>query len=269
MTLTLKGLAMPAIGLGTYKLTGSDCRAAVSTALSLGYRHIDTASFYANEAEIGQGMADASVPREAIFLTTKIWRSDLSAARVRSSVEASLRDLGTDHVDLLLIHWGSGEVPLGETLGAMATLQGEGKVKHLGVSNFTVAMVDEALTHAEIACNQVEHHPYLGQEVLRRAMAARDIATVAYCPLARGRVLSDPVLTEIGRAHGKSGAQVTLRWFLQQAGVGALPKATCAAHIAHNFEVFDFELGDEEMSRIGALDRDGRLVSPPWAPRWD
>lgn len=269
MTLTNQGLSMPEIGLGTYKLTGPDCRTAVATALSMGYRHIDTASFYANEAEIGQGMKDASVPREDLFLTTKVWRSDLSAPRVRASVEQSLRDLGTDYVDLLLIHWANDDVPLSETLGAMSALQSEGKVKHLGVSNFTIAMVDDARQHAKIACNQVEHHPYLAQKTLRKAMATRDIATVAYCPLARGRVLQDPILNEIGAPYGKSGGQVTLRWFLQQSHVGALPKATSPEHIAHNLDIFDFELTPADMARIDGLDRNGRLVNTSWAPSWD
>lgn len=262
-------LRMPALGLGTYKQKGSLCRRAVCDALSMGYRHIDTARFYDNEVQVGAGMEDAGVARDEIFLATKVWRTELSAEALRRSVEGSLRDLKTDYVDLLMIHWPSPDVPLEATLDAMTALQREGKARHLGVSNFPVAHVERARRHATIVCNQVEYHPFLSQQTLLAAQRPHDIALVAYAPLARGRVWEDPVLQAIGRELGKTAGQVALRWFVQQALVGAVPKATSREHIAENFAVFDFELSERHMDMIAGVERGQRLVSPDFAPDWD
>ena len=251
----IKGERVPALGLGTYRLTGEACVGAVSLGLSVGYRHIDTAQMYGNEAEVGRGMEDSGVDREEIFLTTKVWPSDFAHERVISKTRESLKKLRTEHVDLLLMHWPGDGVPLGETLGAMRELQDEGAVRHVGVSNFSPSLVEEASEHAEVFCNQVEYHPYKPQNELLEQAKKMDYLLVAYRPIARGGVLEDRILQEIGRTRGKTSAQVALRWLVQQEKVAAIPKATSEEHLRGNLDVFNFELGDEEMGRISGLAR--------------
>jgi 2,5-diketo-D-gluconate reductase B len=237
----------------------------------MGYRHIDTAQMYGNEAEVGQGLADSDVPRDRVFLTTKVWMDRLHDGDLRASVEESLRKLGTGDVDLLLIHWPNPEVPLGESLRAMQDLQAEGKVKYTGVSNFPVELMREALERkgADIVCNQVEYHPFLSQQPVLDYARDHGLFVTAYCPLAKGRAVQDPTLTEIGRKHGKSPAQVALRWLVQQDKVAAIPKAAKPEHARANLEIFDFELDAEDRARIGRLDGRTRLINPSWAPQWD
>lgn len=268
---TVKGTAVPALGFGTWQLTGATCERAVATALELGYRHIDTAQAYGNEREVGRGIAQSGVKRDAIFLTTKIAPDNLAAKDVTRSLAASLDALGTDHVDLLLIHWPSATVKMGETLRAMSAAKAEGKIKHIGVSNFTVAHMREAIeTHgAEIFCNQIEYHALLAQRRVIDFSRAHGIMVTAYCPLARGRIADQPALTVIAKRHGKSVAQIALRWLIQQDGVAAIPKSSKREHIAANFALFDFTLSDAEMAEIGGLRGDTRVVSPAFAPRWD
>lgn len=260
---------VPALGYGTFQIQGDACRQGVRQALELGYRHIDTAQMYENETEVGKGIADSGVPRDEIFLTTKLWWENLRSKDVAETARASLRKLDTDHVDLLLIHWPNDDVPLSETLGAMKRLREEGLVRHLGVSNFPPSLLQKALDEAPIFCNQVEYHPFLGQGKLLEMARENDLMLTAYSPLARGQVPENDVLNEIGRAHGKSPAQVTLRWFLQQDHVAAIPKASSAEHRQQNFDVFDFELSDGEMERISSLDRGERLIDPDFGPDWE
>ncbi len=268
-TLTVQGVEVPKLGLGTWQITGRACRKAVCDALELGYRHIDTARAYGNEAEVGAGLRRSGIDRADVFVTTKLWYTRLRAAEVRSQVEGSLRELATDYVDLLLVHWPNPAVPLGETLAAMARLREEGRARHLGVSNFPVRLVREALEHAPILCDQVEYHPYLGQPALLSLARERDLMLTAYSPLARGRLLREPVLQEIGAAHGKTPGQVVLRWLLDQPRVTAVPKAASQEHRAANLEVFDFELSDAERGRIAGLERGLRTAQPSWAPDWE
>jgi 2,5-diketo-D-gluconate reductase B len=270
--LEIKAARVPALGLGTWQLSGRGCNEAVRHALDLGYRHIDTAQIYGHETEVGWAVRDSGLARDQIFLTTKLAPGNHAAAAVKRSTEESLRRLATDHVDLLLIHWPTGEVPLGETLGALAALRQAGKARHIGVSNFTVALLEEAIdTHgADLLCNQVEYHPYLSQRAVLAALRRHGMMLTAYSPLARGRVQRDPVLTRIGATYGKSPAQVALRWLLDQEGVVAIPKAASRAHLAANLAVFDFALSASDRAQIDAL-RDGyRVVDPAgWAPDWD
>jgi 2,5-diketo-D-gluconate reductase B len=252
---TIKGEKVPSLGLGTYRLTGNACVRAVGLALSMGYRHLDTAQMYGNEAEVGRGIGDAGVDREEIFLTTKIWPSDFARDRVIRKTRESLKKLRTGYVDLLLMHWPGDSVPLAETLGAMRELQEEGGVLHIGVSNFSPSLVDEAAVHAEIFCNQVQYHPYRSQGALLGQAQEMDYLLTAYTPLSRGGVQRDTTLREIGATHDKTATQVTLRWLLQQEKVCAIPKATGEEHLKENFDVFDFELSDEEMGRISSLSR--------------
>jgi 2,5-diketo-D-gluconate reductase B len=250
---TIKGEKVPSLGLGTYRLTGEACVRSVARALSMGYRHVDTAQMYGNEAEVGRGIEDAGVGREEIFLTTKVWPSDFAHDRVIRKTRESLKKLRTDYVDLLLMHWPGDGVPLGETLGAMRELQEEGSVLHVGVSNFSPSLVEDAAEHAEIFCNQVQYHPYRSQDALLEQAQDMDYLLTAYTPLSRGGLGRDTILREIGVAHNKTTAQVALCWLLQQEKVSAIPKATSEEHLGENLDVFDFELSNEEMDRISSL----------------
>ena len=252
---TIKGEKVPALGLGTWRLSGEECRRTVERALALGYRHIDTAQMYRNEDEVGKGMHSSGVNREEVFLTTKVWPSDFSYKRIIETTRESLKRLRTVRVDLLLMHWPSEGVPLEETLSAMRELQEEGSVRHIGVSNFPPSMVEDATRHAEIFCNQVEYHPYQAQDDLLEQAKEMDYLLTAYRPLFKGTILNDETLQEIAEAHGKTPAQVALRWLIQQEKVAAIPKATSEDHLKSNLDVFDFELSEEEMERIFGLSR--------------
>jgi diketogulonate reductase-like aldo/keto reductase len=251
----IKGEKVPALGLGTWRLSGQKCVEAVERALALGYRHIDTAQMYANEGEVGRGMHNSGVDHGEIFLVTKVRTSRFSHDDVISSTRESLKKLQTEYVDLLLMHWPNPSVPLEETLGAMRKLQEEGSVKHVGVSNFPPSMVEEATWHADIFCNQVEYHPYRAQEELLKQAKEMDYLLTAYSPVAGGAAVDDATLREIGKTHGKTAAQVALRWLIQQGKVAAIPKAASEDHLESNFDIFDFELSGDEMERIFALRR--------------
>jgi 2,5-diketo-D-gluconate reductase B len=250
---TIKGQEVPSLGLGTWRLSGQECVRAVERALALGYRHIDTAQMYANEGEVGRGIHNSGVNREEIFLVTKIRTSSFCHDDVIGSTRESLEKFSTEYVDLLLMHSPNPSVPLRETLGAMTELQEEGSVKHVGVSNFPPSMVEEAAEHATVFCNQVEYHPYRAQDELLEQARGMDYLLTAYSPVAKGRVSRDVTLEEIGEAYGKTPAQVALRWLIQQVKVAAIPKAASEDHLRSNFDIFDFELSDEEMERIFAL----------------
>ncbi len=251
----IKGEKVPSLGLGTWRLSGEECIKAVERALTLGYRHIDTAQMYANEGEVGRGIRNSGVDRGEVFLVTKVRTSNFSYDDVIRSTRESLKKLQTEYVDLLLMHWPNPSVPLEETLGAMRELQEEGSVKHVGVSNFAPSMVEEASGYATVFCNQVEYHPYRAQDELLKQAKEMDYLLTAYSPVAKGRVASDATLGEIGEAHGKTPTQVALRWLVQQEKVVAIPKAASENHLESNLDIFDFELSDEEMERIFALQR--------------
>ncbi|MGB9954274.1 aldo/keto reductase [Haloarcula marismortui] len=250
----VQGTSVPALGLGTWQLTGQSCRETVETALEMGYRHIDTAQAYGNERQVGLGIEAAAVDREDVFLTTKLDGSNRDERSVRRSTRESLNKLGTDYLDLLLIHWPNTPwmAPLSETLGAMNDLVEEGLVRHIGVSNFSPSLLDEArdISTAPILTDQVQYHPYWDQRKLLDYCRIHDVLLTAYSPLARGGVLDDPALVQIGNRYGKSPAQVALRWLLQQDGVAAIPKASSRDHLEANLAVFDFELTDAERERI-------------------
>lgn len=260
---------MPALGLGTWELDGRDCVEAVADALDLGYRHVDTARAYGNEAEVGQGIAQSGVARDDVWVTTKLWREGLRAPEVRAQLEASLRELRTDYVDLLLVHWPNEDVPLAETLGAMAELRDDGSARHIGVSNFPSALLREAAGLERIAADQVEYHAYLGQDAVLEACREHGVTPIAYSPFAHGRLLRDPVLAEIAQARGATPAQVALRWLLDQPGVAAVPKAASHENRAANLGALELRLTDEDRARIDALPKDRRVIDPAWAPVWD
>lgn len=267
----IPGGRVPALGFGTWQIEGDAARDAVMHALEIGYRHLDTAQIYGNEHEVGQGLRAAGVDREAVFLTTKVAHDRLHYRDVLRSADESLRRLDTDYVDLLLIHWPNEEVELQETLDAMQEVQHRQKAKHLGVSNFPPALLREALEIAPgLICDQVEYHPYLDQSKLLDVIRERALFLTAYSPLARGEVFDDDTIREVAETHGKSPAQVVLRWHLQQERVATIPKASSPEHRAANFDVFDFALSEDEMARLhGLAHEDGRILDPAWGPDWE
>lgn len=262
-------IKMPALGFGTVRLHGEQCRAAIVDALAIGYRSIDTARRYGNEIEVGDGIARSSVPREKIFLTTKLDFTNYTRDGVAHGIRESLKRLSTDYVDLLLMHWPSDEVPMEETLGAMQEQHRAGLVRSIGVSNFTPTLLREAAQTARIAVNQVEYHPYLSQRLLLATHAELDLILTAYCPIARGDILHDPVLAEIGRDKGKTVTQVALRWLMQQERVTTIVRSSDPGRRRVNAQIFDFSLSDGEMARIHGLARGRRIIDPPFAPDWE
>ena len=270
-TIETQGIALPKLGLGTYRLQGEACRAAVESALDLGYRHIDTAEMYGNEEAVGAALAASAIPRAEIHVTTKCWHDNLAPDALRRAFDASLKKLRLDAVDLYLIHWPSRGMNLAATLEAMLKLKDEGRVRAIGVANFTVALLRQAVETigAPIACNQVEYHVLLGQTKLLGAMRARNIPLVAYCPLAQGRLAQHPALDAIAKKHGAEPAQVALKWLLDQDGVCAIPKASRRQSQQANLGALKLTLDDADRAAIAALPKTERYVSPGFAPDWD
>jgi diketogulonate reductase-like aldo/keto reductase len=249
------GVEMPIPGVGTFQLSGEACESAVETALEYGYRHVDTAEYYDNERAVGAAIRRSSVDRDDVFLTTKVWRSNLRRADLIEAAEASCDRLGTDYVDLLLVHWPHPRIPIEETLAAMEELVERGVTRHIGVSNFTESQLSEAQSVATvpIVTNQVLYHPYIDQRSLREHCEKTDTILTAYSPLAKGSVLGDETLERIGTRYGKTPAQVALRWLVQQPGVAPIPRSSSPEHIAQNVDIFDFSLTDAEMREIHGL----------------
>ena len=271
-TLPAHGAAIPAIGFGTSGM--GDIRAEhIAAALRCGYRHIDTARKYGTERAVGEGMRASGVPRAEIFLCTKVSHENLHARDFARSVDDSLKALGVDYVDLLLVHWPEKNTPLAETMAALAKAKRAGLTRHIGVSNFTLAMLEEAvhLCPEPLVTNQIEYHAYLPQDRMLAALRRHGMILTAYCPVARGKLLDDATVGAIAKAHGKTHAQICLRWLIQQPMVAAVPRALEETHIVENLDVFDFSLTDDEMRRISALrSRKVRIADPPErAPKWD
>jgi len=265
-----KGFKIPLVGLGTWTLHGRDCARLVEQAIRVGYRHIDTAQMYDNERAVGEGVR-ASGKRSEVIVTTKVQPQWLAPQELERSVKESLAYLRLDVIDLLLIHWPNPRVPLSETLGAMARMKQAGYVKAIGVSNFTVALLDQAnkVTTEPLVCNQIEYHPYLDQDKVIAACRKHGMAMVAYSPIARAQAKGDDLLGRIGVAYKKSAAQVCLRWLVQQ-GVAVIPRTARIERLEENFNIFDFALTDGEMKEIAGLARrGGRIVDWSWSPQWD
>ncbi len=264
------GIKIPALGFGTFRLKGDACASAVTDALKIGYRHLDTAEIYENEADVGRGIQESGVPRGELFLTTKAWMDDLSEDGVARSLDGSLRALDVECIDLWLVHWPNPRFKIEETIEAMMKHVAAGTVRAVGVSNFPAVLHARAAAVGPIACNQVEYHPYLAQDVVLNAAQETCSMLMAYSPLAKGACQGDHELARIGSRYEKSASQVALRWLVQQSSVGAIPKASQRAHIAENFEIFDFQLTADEMRQIHALAMpDGRMTNPDIAPQWD
>jgi 2,5-diketo-D-gluconate reductase B len=265
------GAKIPAIGLGTWELRGRQCARIVEQALKLGYRHIDTAQVYENEREVGDGLRASGVRRDDVFVTTKVWTTHFAPHELERSTKESLVKLRMPEVDLLLLHWPNPQVPLAETLGALAHAKSIGLARHIGVSNFTVALIDAATKACPepLVCDQVEYHPYLDQAKVREACARNGMALVAYSPVAKGRIKNDETLKAIGATHGKTPAQICLRWLVQQ-NVSAIPRTSRIERLSENIDIFDFALSDEDMEQIFALaSAKGRLTDFGFAPKWD
>ena len=267
------GAKIPAIGFGTYGMARADMLRMIPAALKGGFRHIDTAQIYRNEAEVGECTGSSGVLRSELFITTKVWVANYPASRFAASVDESLRNLQTDYVDLLLLHWPHDGVPLAEQIGLLNETVRSGKVRHIGVSNFNRDLLGQAigLSAHPLVTNQFEYHPYLNQSLIAGATRQAGLAVTAYCAMAVGRVLGDPTLAEIAASHGRSIPQVVLRWLVQQDGVVALSRTTNPNRLSENLAVFDFELGGDEMAAIQTLARpNSRIVNPPGlAPAWD
>jgi 2,5-diketo-D-gluconate reductase B len=265
------GARIPAIGLGVMTLKEEACVRTVDAALRMGYRHVDTAQMYGNERETGEGLRASGVKREDVFVTTKVWHDKLRTGDLERSVDESLARLGLSYVDLLLIHWPNKDVPLKETIDSLCKVQREGRTRHVGLANFTVALTEEAVKVATepLVTNQIELHPFIDRSKVIAAARRHGLSVTAYCPIARGQAPGDAVLARIGAAHGKSPAQVSLRYLVQQ-GIIPIPRTSNPQHLADNFAVFDFALSAAEMAELDRLkSANKRIVSPPHAPQWD
>jgi diketogulonate reductase-like aldo/keto reductase len=266
------GASIPALGFGTFRVPGPDTERMVAHVLRNGYRHIDTAQIYGNEAEVGDGIRHSGIARGDLFLTTKVWVENYRHEAFVASVDESLKKLKTDYVDLLLLHWPNATVPLAEQIGALNDVARAGKVRHIGVSNFNRVLMREAaaLSELPLVTNQVEYHPYLDQSAVIETARSLGMSVTAYYAMADGKVLSDTPLKEIASRHGKSVAQIVLRWIVQQ-GLVVLSKTVSESRAMENAAIFDFALTQDEMAAIHALSRpDGRIVSPDGlAPVWD
>lgn len=254
-TIQVQGAAIPVLGLGTWQIRGQEGRRVMERALAMGYRHIDTAQMYQNEEQVGAAVGASGLDRDKMFITTKLLRANLREEDVTSSFYESLERLKMDYVDLLLIHWPNPSVPIPETIEAMNKLHDEGLVRHIGVSNFSVQQVQNAreASSIPIVTDQVEYHPLAEQQEILSYCIEEEMALTAYSPLAKGRAARNSTLKRVGQRHGKTPAQVALRWLIQQGPVVVIPKASSPEHLAENMEIFDFKLSPQEMDEVFEL----------------
>lgn len=268
---TAQGLNMPQLGLGTWPMTGEECTRAVRQALELGYRHVDTAPAYENEAAVGEALRQSDVPRESIHLTTKVWWDKLQPAAMRQSLEDSLRALGTEQVDLFLIHWPAKDWDLPRSIETLVALRDEGKARSIGVANFPLGLLREVVDGlgAPLSAIQVEYHVLLDQQLLLDYARSKGLALTAYTPLARGLAAEQEAIRQIAEKHGVLPSQVALKWLLDQDDVAAIPKASSRANQQSNLDALKLQLDDEDRALIATLPNDRRVVSPDFAPEWD
>lgn len=264
-------ISLPKLGLGTFRMQGETCRVAVESALALGYRHIDTAEMYGNEAEVGAAIAAAGIAHKDLHVTTKVWNENLAPDAIRRSFDASLKKLRLDYIDLYLVHWPSPKMNLPQIFETLMRLKAEKRVKAIGVCNFNVALLRQVIEEigAPIACNQIEYHVLLDQTVMRNYLRPKNIPIVAYCPLAQGKLAEHPQLAAIARKHQATPAQVALKWLLDQEGVIAIPKASRRESQQANLDAWKLTLDDDDRKVIAALPKNQRLVNPGFAPLWD
>ena len=269
--LQTQGISLPKLGLGTFRMQGDVCRAAVESALALGYRHLDTAEMYANEEAIGAAIAASTVARKDLHVTTKVWNENLAPDAIRKAFDTSLKKLRLDHIDLYLVHWPARNMNLPVIFETLMKLKEEGRTRAIGVANFNTALLKIIVEEikAPIACDQVEYHVMLDQTPLRKYLMAKSIPLVAYCPLVQGRVASDAALVKIGKKHNASATQIALKWLLDQDGVAAIPKASRTESQQSNLDALKVTLDDDDRKVIAALPKDRRCVNPGFAPAWD
>ena len=254
------GWEIPVLGLGTWDLKGEDCKRAIKDALSLGYTHFDTAWMYENQKAIGEALKETSVDRAGLFITSKVWRSHLHYEGVLEQCDGSLRDLQTPYLDLFLVHWPNDAVPMKETFRALKRIVAEGKARSIGVSNFTVAHMKEALRASEVpvSLNQIKYHPGAEDRDVLRWCSDNGVVVTAYSPLGRGGLLKKAPLTEIGERHGKTSAQVSLRWLVEK-GLVVIPKASSKDHMRENTDLAGWTLSPDEVERISSMSEGGWL----------
>lgn len=272
-TISADGAEMPVLGLGTWTLKGNECARMVEAALNAGYRHLDTAIMYGNEEAVGEGLRSAGTPRDTVFLTSKVWYTDIAEGDLERAAEASLRRLDVGYLDLFLIHWPNPAIPLESSIRALNRVRREGLTRHIGVSNFTTGLLEKAwqLSDAPLVCNQVESHPHLNQDAVYAACRSHGMAMTAYCPLGRGGdIFTAAPIADAARTHGKSPAQIILRWHVQQDGVVAIPRTSKPERLAENADIFDFALTQYEMTAISGLRRrNHRICDYDFSPEWD
>jgi 2,5-diketo-D-gluconate reductase B len=270
-SLKTQGINLPRLGLGTFRMQGDVCRAAVESALGLGYRHIDTAEMYGNEEAVGAAIAASGIASKDLHITTKVWNENLAPDAIRRAFDTSLKKLKLDRIDLYLVHWPAKSMNLPAMFETLMKLNEEGRTRAIGVANFNISLLKTVVEEikAPIACDQVEYHFMLDQTRLRQYLATKSIPLVAYCPVAQGRAASDATLAEIGRKHGASGAQVALKWLLDQDNVAAIPKASRVESQQANLDALKLKLDDDDRKAIADLPKNKRLVSPGFAPAWD
>jgi 2,5-diketo-D-gluconate reductase B len=266
-----QGVTIPRLGLGTFRMPGDNAQPAVESALSLGYRHIDTAAMYENEAAVGTAIANSGIHRRELFVTTKVWHDQLAPEALQRSFATSLEKLKMDYVDLFLVHWPSADMDIAATLTAMARLREHGYARAIGVCNFNMPMIRRVVEEIQvpIAVHQIEYHPYLSQAPMLQYLRTKGIALTAYAPLAQGRAASDPVLQSVGRKHNVSASQVAIAWLLSQEGVIAIPKAAKIESQTSNLSAIAVNLDEEDLALIAALPKDQRYVNPPFACDWN
>jgi 2,5-diketo-D-gluconate reductase B len=267
----IQGIRMPRLGFGTFRMQGDACRAAVESALALGYRHLDTAEMYANEEEVGAAIAASGLPRGELHVTTKVWNENLAPDAMRRAFDASLKKLRLDVLDLYLVHWPKPGMHLPSMLETLMKLKQEGRTRAIGVANFNIALLRIVVEEigAPIACNQIEYHVMLDQAKVKKYMDAHRIPLVAYAPLAKGSAASDDTLIAIGKKHNATAAQVALKWLLDQDGVAAIPKASRRESQQANLDALKVRLDDEDRKKIAGLPKNKRCVSPGFSPAWD
>ena len=270
-SITTQGVAIPRLGFGTFRMPGGGARPVVESALALGFRHLDTAAMYDNEAAVGAAIAASGIAREELFVTTKVWHDQLGPEALRRAFETSLGKLGLAYVDLYMVHWPSRDMDMAATLETLTMLREEGLTRAIGVCNFNLPMIRRAVEEigAPIAAHQLEYHPFLSQAPMLAYLRAKGIPLTAYAPLAQGRAADDPTLAAIGKKHGASAAQVAIAWLIDQPGVIAIPKAGRAESQKANLAALDIRLDDEDRATIAGLPKDQRFVRPSFAPDWD
>ena len=270
MLLDIQQTRIPALGFGTWKLKGQTCLEGVSDALNIGYRHIDTAQIYGNEEEVGQAIIQSDVSRRDIFLGTKVWNNHVTLDQIERSIDESLAKLRTDYVDLLMVHWPVEDArPIPLAIEGVTKALEQGKARAIGVCNFTPDQLHVALEHGPVLCNQIEFHPLFHRGTHVSIAQRHDLMITAYSPLAQGHedLFENQEVKRIAQAHGKSPAQIAIRWLIQTPHVAAIPRSSSHDHRASNFDVFDFELSPEDMKAIDAIDEQRRLINPSFGPK--